>query len=47
MNIAGADKMPFITVAESTAGILEVIDKATREETGGAFIGYDGTKQPW
>ncbi|KII88976.1 hypothetical protein PLICRDRAFT_109225 [Plicaturopsis crispa FD-325 SS-3] len=47
VNIAGADKMPFITVAESTAGILEVIDKATREETGGAFIGYDGTKQPW
>lgn len=44
----GSAKMPFITSAESAQGILAVVDGATRAETGGAFVSYDGGKTlPW
>ncbi|KII88997.1 hypothetical protein PLICRDRAFT_160008 [Plicaturopsis crispa FD-325 SS-3] len=44
----GSAKMPFITPAESAQGILAVVDGATRAETGGAFVSYDGGKTlPW
>lgn len=40
--------MPFITPAESAQGILAVVEGATRAETGGGFVSYDGgRKLPW
>ncbi|KAH8817477.1 hypothetical protein F5884DRAFT_722587 [Xylogone sp. PMI_703] len=35
------------TVEESVTGIIEQINKSTREETSGRFIGYDGKPVPW
>lgn len=36
-----------ITLEESVTGLLSVIDKATREETSGKLMNYDGSVLPW
>ncbi|KII87066.1 hypothetical protein PLICRDRAFT_42699 [Plicaturopsis crispa FD-325 SS-3] len=46
-NAPGADQWSTISVEESVTGILDVVDKATREETGGTFVDYLGAKLPW
>ncbi|KII87123.1 hypothetical protein PLICRDRAFT_142242 [Plicaturopsis crispa FD-325 SS-3] len=38
---------PALTVEESVAGIVKLIDSATREETGGTFLAHDGEKIAW
>ncbi|KII86985.1 hypothetical protein PLICRDRAFT_113403 [Plicaturopsis crispa FD-325 SS-3] len=43
----GADEWPSLTVEESANSMVAVIDKATREETGGTFLNYDGGKLAW
>jgi norsolorinic acid ketoreductase len=35
------------TIQESVDGIVDKIDNATREETSGKFISFDGLKYPW
>ncbi|KIW66425.1 hypothetical protein PV04_05760 [Phialophora macrospora] len=37
----------MLTLEESIPGIVDVIDKATIEATGGKFMVYDGTEFPW
>ncbi|KZT54355.1 NAD(P)-binding protein [Calocera cornea HHB12733] len=39
--------LTFITVSESVAGILNLVDNAKREEDGPKMIGYDGQVFPW
>lgn len=36
-----------ITVEESVAGVMKVVDEATREKTGGKFIDQEGKPIPW
>jgi hypothetical protein len=36
--------IPLKTVEETVTGLLNVIDKGTREKEGGAFISYDGRR---
>ncbi|KAF3061561.1 putative sterigmatocystin biosynthesis ketoreductase stcE [Daldinia childiae] len=36
-----------ITIEESTAGIVKVIDAATRATHGGKMLAYDGKEVPW
>ncbi|GAA5823371.1 hypothetical protein JCM3770_006843 [Rhodotorula araucariae] len=38
---------PSISVEESTAALVKVIDGATREKTGGKFVQYTGEEYPW
>ncbi len=35
------------TIQESVDGVVDKIDNATREETSGKFISFDGKKYPW
>ena len=35
------------TIDASTAGVVAVIDKATRESTSGHFAGWNGEEFPW
>jgi norsolorinic acid ketoreductase len=35
------------TIEETTAGMVDVIDKATRESTSGHFAGWNGKEFPW
>ncbi|KII91994.1 hypothetical protein PLICRDRAFT_154202 [Plicaturopsis crispa FD-325 SS-3] len=46
-QVPALGSMPSISVEESVKGIIARVDEATREETGGTFIGYDGAKYPW
>ncbi|KZO92359.1 NAD(P)-binding protein [Calocera viscosa TUFC12733] len=41
------DALTYITVSESVAGILNLVDHAKREEAGPKLIGYEGTVFPW
>lgn len=43
---AGVEKAD-ITLEQSIAGLTSVIDKATREETSGKLMNYDGNVLPW
>ncbi|KAB2572375.1 putative sterigmatocystin biosynthesis ketoreductase stcE [Lasiodiplodia theobromae] len=36
-----------ITVEDSVAGILKIVDNATREKTSGKLMVWDGTECPW
>jgi hypothetical protein len=36
-----------ITLEDSINGLVSVIDKATREETSGNLMNYDGSVLPW
>jgi norsolorinic acid ketoreductase len=36
-----------IGVDESVSGMIKVIDAASREDTSGKFMCYDGTSKPW
>ncbi|KII87060.1 hypothetical protein PLICRDRAFT_176863 [Plicaturopsis crispa FD-325 SS-3] len=45
--VPGTKERPTISVAESVAGILGVVDKATREERGGTFVDWRGAALPW
>lgn len=36
-----------IEVEVSVSGMIKVIDAATRENTSGKFMNYDGTSKPW
>ena len=38
---------PPLTVQQSVAGIISVIDQAARDTTSGKFISYDGTMLAW
>ncbi|KII91175.1 hypothetical protein PLICRDRAFT_696290 [Plicaturopsis crispa FD-325 SS-3] len=38
---------PSITPEKSATDILAIVDKATREETGGTFLNHDGSTFPW
>ncbi|KAI1307125.1 NAD(P)-binding protein [Xylaria venustula] len=42
----GLEKATF-TVEESVAGMMKVIDEATREESSGKFLRMNGTELPW
>ncbi|KII86764.1 hypothetical protein PLICRDRAFT_43431 [Plicaturopsis crispa FD-325 SS-3] len=46
-KILGVPSESLIAVDESAKGIVDLIDKATRSETGGAFVSYDGKPLPW
>jgi norsolorinic acid ketoreductase len=35
------------TIEANTAGMVDVIDKATRESTSGHFAGWNGEEFPW
>ena len=35
------------TIQESVDGIVDKIDNATRAETSGTFVSFDGVKHPW
>lgn len=35
------------TIEASTAGVVAVIDNATRESTSGHFAGWSGEEFPW
>lgn len=35
------------TVEANTAGMVKVIDHATRDQTSGHFAGWDGEEFPW
>lgn len=35
------------TIEDSTAGLVAVIDNATRESTSGKFPGWSGEEFPW
>ncbi|KAH0293725.1 nor-1 [Aureobasidium namibiae CBS 147.97] len=37
----------FTTLEKSTTGMVERIDTATREETSGKFLSFDGSALPW
>lgn len=37
----------FVTVEDSTKGVVAVIDNATRESTSGKFPGWSGEEFPW
>ncbi|KII83532.1 hypothetical protein PLICRDRAFT_119312 [Plicaturopsis crispa FD-325 SS-3] len=39
--------LPKITVEQSVEGLLARVDEATREKTGGTFLGYEGDTIPW
>ncbi|KAG4434720.1 hypothetical protein IFR05_009797 [Cadophora sp. M221] len=43
---AGTEKAD-ITLEQSVTGLMSVIDKATREETSGNLMNYDGKVLPW
>lgn len=43
---AGIEKAD-ITLEQSVAGLTSVIDKASREETSGKLMNYDGNVLPW
>lgn len=43
----GVRAMGGIGVEESVAGLLETLDRATREEQGGRFMNVDGGVLPW
>ncbi|RDL42234.1 putative cytochrome 52A4 [Venustampulla echinocandica] len=36
-----------VTLDESVDGLVGILDKASREETSGKFLSYDGTAIPW
>ncbi|KII87117.1 hypothetical protein PLICRDRAFT_176908 [Plicaturopsis crispa FD-325 SS-3] len=38
---------PLITVEESVNGVLARVDEATREKSGGTFLGHEGNTLPW
>jgi len=38
---------PPLTVAQSVEGILSLVDGATRENSSGKFLSYDGKEIPW
>ncbi|OTB08377.1 hypothetical protein M426DRAFT_316998 [Hypoxylon sp. CI-4A] len=38
---------PLVPVAECSAGILKVIDEATKESHGGGFWAYNGQREGW
>jgi hypothetical protein len=40
-------QIPLKTVEETVKGLLNEIDNATREKTGGMFVNYDGTHREW
>ncbi|KII86986.1 hypothetical protein PLICRDRAFT_43688 [Plicaturopsis crispa FD-325 SS-3] len=42
-----AGNFPSISPEESATDVLAVVDKATREETGGTFLDQDGSALPW
>jgi len=44
-SVFGREKMP-VTVQDSAGGVIDVIDKATIEQSG-HFLSYDGTEIPW
>ncbi|KAL4999607.1 hypothetical protein BDV10DRAFT_200635 [Aspergillus recurvatus] len=43
----GLESGPPETVENSVKGILEVVDKASRETVGGKFVTYKGVELPW
>lgn len=51
MGNAGAQAMGMesapVTLEDSIKGMVEKIDGATREETGGTLQSFDETKYPW
>ncbi|BGP36385.1 hypothetical protein JCM10449v2_000286 [Rhodotorula kratochvilovae] len=47
MKSLGIDEFPAISPEESAAGIVKVVDGATREKTGGKFLQYTGEEYPW
>ncbi|KZP26008.1 hypothetical protein FIBSPDRAFT_855301 [Athelia psychrophila] len=38
---------PTLTLKDSVAGLVRVIDTATRAETSGTFVSYDGSISAW
>jgi len=38
---------PTLTIEESVAGLVKTIDTATRSETSGTFVSYDGSISAW
>ncbi|KAK7892598.1 hypothetical protein LTR67_007695 [Exophiala xenobiotica] len=36
-----------VTVSDGVKGLIEQIDRATRQETSGKFMAYDGEELPW
>ncbi len=43
---AGMGMAP-LTIEDGVTGLVEQIDKATREETSGKFMTYNGDQLPW
>jgi len=43
----GFGDLPAITPQESAAGIIKVVESATRTEAGPKLTGYDGSSLPW
>lgn len=41
------EQFPPQTPQEAAKLLIDLIDKATRETSGGEFINVDGTKLPW
>jgi len=36
-----------VAIQDGVAGLIEQIDKATRQETSGKFMTYNGEQIPW
>lgn len=36
-----------VPIQDGVTGLIEQIDKATREETSGRFMAFDGSQMPW
>jgi norsolorinic acid ketoreductase len=45
-NSNGVKEVP-VTIDQSVSGLLAQIDGATKEETSGSFVGFDGKVVPW
>ncbi|KAL0481623.1 oxidoreductase [Acrasis kona] len=46
-NTEETDDFKKITTDTSVSSILKIVDNATRSETSGKFLNYDGTPLPW
>lgn len=44
---SGLVKEPPMEVEECVDGLLREVDRATKEETSGRFIAWDGKEVPW